>query len=457
MAITLVGTASGTNTATMPAHVAGDLILLFAFRDGSTSYPTAVAGWTGVSDGAANLCALRVARKIAASSSEVVGTWTNATTVTVIVLRGVDQTTPVGAVSVGGASSTTVSFPALTMQVMDGTSAIVASVGHRSADVAIDTLPSGMTLARATSDATDEAAVFYLLGAASFTSRNTSVGGTASGYRTVSIEVRASAPTGTQYPQTISVTSSGGVTRALSIGKRATVAGLASISVRRAVTRSIAVASSAAVAALKAASRSIGLSSAGSVAAIVSRAYLLALAIASSGAATISKATGKRSSIAGAGSVTARKALGKSLALSSAGAASIRKAAGKVASGTSFAVFATQKAVDAQRAVLASAVVSAVKSLSVVLSAASAGIVDAFKTVGASFSVILSGLSSLVTAFTEATGFLGKISTGAAAVSRIAAGVIKTKPSSGKAQGKGQANPKASIRRIIPGITKRKR
>lgn len=86
----VVGAATGTDSVTMPAHQAGDLIVAFAFRDGSTTLPTLPAGWTSrLAPTGANSCSMRLATKIAASSSETSGTWTNATSLIVLVLRGV--------------------------------------------------------------------------------------------------------------------------------------------------------------------------------------------------------------------------------------------------------------------------------------------------------------------------------------------------------------------------------
>src|SRR3989344_456439 len=106
MAITLVGTATGTNTATPPAHQAGDLFLVFSFRDGSATAPTLASGFTTSSNGGGNTCSHRVGWRIASSSSDAVGTWTNATSLILVVLRGANQTTPIGANNLSTGAST---------------------------------------------------------------------------------------------------------------------------------------------------------------------------------------------------------------------------------------------------------------------------------------------------------------------------------------------------------------
>lgn len=89
MAISFVSTASAAaNTVTMPSHVAGDMIVAFAFRDGNTAPPTVPAGWImQYVPGGGTDCSVALAFKFAASGSETTGTWTNATGISVAVYR----------------------------------------------------------------------------------------------------------------------------------------------------------------------------------------------------------------------------------------------------------------------------------------------------------------------------------------------------------------------------------
>ena len=83
MTISYVGGASAeANSLSLPTHQAGDLFLMLAVNPGSTTVPTIPSGWyslrttsrgtAGTSRGAA------LAWKLAASSGETSGTWTNA-------------------------------------------------------------------------------------------------------------------------------------------------------------------------------------------------------------------------------------------------------------------------------------------------------------------------------------------------------------------------------------------
>lgn len=194
MAISYVGQATGTTSATLPAHQANDLIVGFAFRDGSTTLPTVPAGWTTQDSGSANANCLVLVSKIAASSGETTGTFTSATSVNFHVYRGIDLTTSIGAKAQGVSTTTSHTFPALTMQVTDGTSWVGAFIGSRAIDSAIETPPTGMTNRSTTLDATDETAGHDTNGGvSSWSSVGITQGGTTTGSRSVVYEIRAAA------------------------------------------------------------------------------------------------------------------------------------------------------------------------------------------------------------------------------------------------------------------------
>lgn len=195
MAISFIGSAEGSTTATMPAHQAGDLLLVYAFRDGSATFPTTVAGFTNIASGSAagTSCSGRLAYKIAASSSEVVGTWTNATSLIVAVYRGTSSTAPIGgAANFAGTTNSTYTIPAVTMAVADGSSWIACGAGHRSVDTNIESPPTGTTLRQNRLNATSEATLFDTDGGvSSWTAKPSSITGTASGYTTYAVELTA--------------------------------------------------------------------------------------------------------------------------------------------------------------------------------------------------------------------------------------------------------------------------
>ena len=78
---------ANTNTVTIGTHAQGDLLMIFGYRDASATAPTLPSGWYNLMATAASSPSLVVAWKIAASSSESSGTWTNANTLHSIVYR----------------------------------------------------------------------------------------------------------------------------------------------------------------------------------------------------------------------------------------------------------------------------------------------------------------------------------------------------------------------------------
>lgn len=182
------------NTVTIPAgHAAGDLLLIFAFRDGSTTSPSIPAGWTSVGLNAGTLCASTVAYKIATSSSETSGTWTNADALVCNVYRGQFYSgTPV--INSGGqtGTSSTVNYSGIVSMTDAGNSWVVRFAGNTSIDTALETPPTGHTFRAGNVGATCEVASFDTNGAVSSSSfGSTSVGGTTGNYITKTLEILA--------------------------------------------------------------------------------------------------------------------------------------------------------------------------------------------------------------------------------------------------------------------------
>ena len=129
VAVSFISAAAAYATSvTLGAHAADDLLLAFAFREESPTAPSLPAGWTNVVASGGDV-ASRIGYKIAASGSETSGTWTNAQGLIVLVYRGI-HATPIGANSEGAAGGTTLTYPALTLEVTDGTSWVVWFGGH---------------------------------------------------------------------------------------------------------------------------------------------------------------------------------------------------------------------------------------------------------------------------------------------------------------------------------------
>lgn len=227
MAISLVGSAAGTTSFTPPAHNPGDLMIAFAFRDGSTTNPTIGTGspttWTSITnttDG--TTCSVSAAWKRCATSAETSGTWTNASRIVCVVLRGaLDAGTPIGTFAPTSGTTNTLTYTSrtLTNSNVTGSSWFVAFIGHRSVDVTTETPPSGMTLIRNDVDATAETSCFatsdragtgYGPATANWPSTNVSASGTASGWVSMVIEVKADGQEMNNYKRFMSTPNSTG-------------------------------------------------------------------------------------------------------------------------------------------------------------------------------------------------------------------------------------------------------
>lgn len=195
MAISYVGGAAGTNTATLPSFQSGDIAIVFAFRDGSATNPAVPAGWTTISnttDGTS--CSMSIGWRRLQEGDTTVGTWTNASRTVVGVYRGCEPfITPVGGGANGAGTTNTVAYNTLTFTRANGTSWVVAGVGHRSTNTTIDSATiTGMTNRTSGVDATAEAALWDTNGGvSSWATTNQTITGTASGWVTRTVELLA--------------------------------------------------------------------------------------------------------------------------------------------------------------------------------------------------------------------------------------------------------------------------
>jgi surface protein len=187
--ITYVGAAEGTTSATLPAHQAGDIILAFSFRVFANVSPTLPSGWTNILDTSGNSQAIRLAYKVATSSSESSDTWTNATRVIFLVYRNVEikGIALVEQRASATGSSTIVSYNAVgTWKDLAWT---VAFMGHRSTNNSAGT-PTGLTARSSTNSGA------RMLGADSTNTTNNwatqtvNIGGSSNGWHTVVLRLR---------------------------------------------------------------------------------------------------------------------------------------------------------------------------------------------------------------------------------------------------------------------------
>lgn len=199
MALSIIGTpqAAAATSITLPTHAIGDIIVIYAYRNSSTSIPTkpaasgTVPAWVTI-DGptGANTNSLIACYFVATANNHTSGTWLNATGMAAIVLRGQAIASFLGAhAQSGSTAANSATAPAITPVKTDGTSMFLYFVGHRTV-TAWSAAPSGFTtqasfatedlLATKNSTTTD--------GSQAFTNTATS-----SGYRGETIEILASA------------------------------------------------------------------------------------------------------------------------------------------------------------------------------------------------------------------------------------------------------------------------
>lgn len=121
----------------LPGIAEGDFILAHVSSDSDSTIPTAPAGWTAIgSGGSGSNLSSRGFWHVYDGTEAAAYDFGSGNSVILHVYRGMDEADAIGAIAGGGAGSGTVTFPALTMEVTDGSSWVVAFVNHKSASVA---------------------------------------------------------------------------------------------------------------------------------------------------------------------------------------------------------------------------------------------------------------------------------------------------------------------------------
>lgn len=147
MAAQVLGTANSAagNTVTIPAHAPGDLIMIFAYRDGNNATPTQPAAggtvptWNIVTNNTGgNTNSSRVSWALATTSTHTSGTWTNATGMVAVVVRGQRKFTPIGGAAEAGttfattpSSTANIAGSAVTQQDTTGEALLLQFFGAR--------------------------------------------------------------------------------------------------------------------------------------------------------------------------------------------------------------------------------------------------------------------------------------------------------------------------------------
>jgi surface protein len=166
--ITRIGSATGVDSATLPTHQTGDLIVAFVYRKGSTSLATQPSGWTSLATRSSasvsgyGAGSFRFSYKIAQSASETTGTWTNGTAAIFVVYRGAyttDLTSTYVSTNTGSFTLSQIVYP--DNLYWSSLAWTIAFVGSNSTTLAIETPPTGAsTLVANYLDANNESASF---------------------------------------------------------------------------------------------------------------------------------------------------------------------------------------------------------------------------------------------------------------------------------------------------------
>ncbi len=197
MPISYVGQNSGAGSSiAVPAHVAGDFLIGFAFRDGNTTAPSLPGDWNNGHTAGANSCSVRAGWKRATSNAEVSGTWTNASAMAILVYSGLHPVFPIDPAYANdaGASGVSVLFDTIADPLQeDGSSWFIGMIGHRSTNTILQFPPNDMVNRASFVDATCEIAVHDTDGGLTAwpISNNIGVGGTTAGWISIVFELRA--------------------------------------------------------------------------------------------------------------------------------------------------------------------------------------------------------------------------------------------------------------------------
>ena len=135
------------DTVTIGTHAAGDTIIIWAFNDGATTIPTLPSGFINVQTVSGSSTAARLAYKIATTSSETSGTWTNADGLIAVVYRTTGQNLlAIGAAVSNVNTNTTVNYTSIGSALDRAVDQWFIGVALQRSDAnALETAPTGMT------------------------------------------------------------------------------------------------------------------------------------------------------------------------------------------------------------------------------------------------------------------------------------------------------------------------
>ena len=186
---TYIDGATGVDSAVLPAHAIGDLIVCFAFRDGSATPPTIPAAFTDLRSSGSGAVSQATAYRVATVTNTASGTWTNASAVVFVIYR--NATLGSGFADQGGVDSPVIYSP-LTPSIPNGSSLILGFAGHAAGDTSLQTPPTGMVNRQTVAHASDEAAAHESsAGRYAWPSTNVAVGGSAGGWISNVVELKS--------------------------------------------------------------------------------------------------------------------------------------------------------------------------------------------------------------------------------------------------------------------------
>lgn len=196
---------SASTSMTLPSHVSGNYIVMFAYRDGNNNTPTVPGGWTAITAtgliGVNSNCCV-TAYKVAASNAETSGTWTNATGLVCAVVRqagagplglGVDSDQITGT---SGTNPGSISFQGLTLANSDGHSIVLGFGGERNNSGTSWNAATGMTAAvSGLATACVVGGQYTTTGVSSFSTRSAVInsGAGSTGYASTTVEITGAA------------------------------------------------------------------------------------------------------------------------------------------------------------------------------------------------------------------------------------------------------------------------
>jgi len=143
--VEFVGASMGVDSATLPAHVAGDLIIGIAWD--YSVVPDDPSGWTSVVSGGTTDFFIRLSYIVASSPSTSSGTWTNALVTMFVVVRGQAGAAPLNRVAqtysiTSPSSLTNIEYKTtLPFDVTDKSSSLMFLVLRASTNTSIDIEP----------------------------------------------------------------------------------------------------------------------------------------------------------------------------------------------------------------------------------------------------------------------------------------------------------------------------